>query len=380
MQFTKMLPDIDFQKIRPLKGTRNKSFEELCVQLFRSSFSSTTNFYRIDDAGGDGGVEDIAFSKDGKKIGLQAKFFEKLGQAQWSQINKSVRTALQSHIPDLIEYRIVCPRDRPKDSTSWDSYCVKWQEFAKELGYTTDINFVWQGSTDLQNVLTKKEHHDKLYYWFGCRKFSAEWLLENFQSTKRLLDIRYTPSLHVRTESEKLLDAFFVTDGFESLFWELTRKLLHSALEAIEAIKRETIGHEVNKLGEEVARFRSSFSENCGVPSISKCQNCFQQLRDRSLDVYRKFERLREEKEKEPDGNKKVYTSRPYSYELVSLEKLLATLHRADNFVARFKSYDLQKAVVLGNAGTGKSHMLARSVANAISRHQPAILVLGEQF
>ena len=167
------LPDIDFHKIRPLKDSRHKGFEELCVQIFRSTFSATTKFYRVDDAGGDGGVEDIAFRADGKKIGLQAKFFEKLGKTQWSQINKSVRTALQTHSPDLVEYRIACPCNRSKDSKSWDNYCAKWQGLAKELGYAKEVNFVWWGDTELRNDLTKKEHHDKVYYWFGCRKFST---------------------------------------------------------------------------------------------------------------------------------------------------------------------------------------------------------------
>ena len=89
---------------------------------------------------------------------------------------------------------------------------------------------------------------------------------------------------------------------------------------------------------------------------------------------------LREAEEKEPRGNKKLYTSRPYSYQLGRLEKLLTSLHRADEFIVRFKSYDVQKVLVLGNAGTGKSHLLASSVENAIRRNQPAILVLGEQF
>lgn len=108
-----MLSDINLLKIRPLEGSRNKGFEELCVQLFRYSFPTKAKFYRVNDAGGDGGVEDVAQIEHGKKIGLQAKFFEKLGQTQWSQITKSVRTALQVHSPDLIEYRIACPCNRP---------------------------------------------------------------------------------------------------------------------------------------------------------------------------------------------------------------------------------------------------------------------------
>lgn len=375
-----MLPEIDFQKIRPLKDTRHKGFEELCVQIFRSSFSSMTRFYRVDDGGGDGGVEDIAIRENGNKIGLQAKFFEKLRQTQWSQIDKSVRTALQSHAPDLLEYRIACPCDRSKDSTTWNNYCVKWQGFAKKLGYTSDVDFVWWGSTELRNVLIKKEHHDKVHYWFGCRRFSTEWLLDNFQSTNKLLDIRYTPTHHVRTESEKLLDAFFLTDGFESFFRNLIRKILSSALEGIDAIKGDAIGQEVNKLGEEVAGFRNIFSENCKVPSISISQDCFRQLRDRTLDVYRKYECLREETENKKNVSKNIYTVRPYSYQLERLEELFSSIGRADDFIARFKSYDVQMVLVRGNAGTGKSHLLASSVENAISRNQPAILVLGEQF
>lgn len=380
MRFLQMLPEIDFQKIRPLKDTRHKGFEELCVQLFRSSFSSTTRFYRVDDGGGDGGVEDIAIRENGNKIGLQAKFFEKLRPAQWSQIDKSVRTALQSHSPDLLEYRIACPCDRSKNFTTWNNYCEKWQGFAKELGYTSDVGFVWWGSAELRDFLIKEENKDKVYYWFGCRRLSMEWLLDSFHSTKKLLDIRYTPTHHVRTESEKLLDAFFLTEGFESFFWKLIRKILSSALEGVDAIKGDAIGHEANKLGEEITKFRSTLSENYGVPSISISQDCFRQLRDRTLDVYRKYEFLREGKEDKPRGSENVYTVRPYSYQLEKIGKILSSIDKADAFIARFKCYDSQKVLVLGNAGAGKSHLLASSVENAIIRNQPAILVLGEQF
>jgi hypothetical protein len=248
------------------------------------------------------------------------------------------------------------------------------------LGYSKEANFVWWGDTELRNFLIKEEHRDKVHYWFGGRKFPQEWLMEQFRSAERLLDSRYTPMHHVRTESEKFLDAFFLTDGFESSFWKSIREVLSLALEAIETIKGNTFGKEGKELTEEVERFRSTLSEDWGIPSISICQDCFQQLRDRKLDVYRKYEGLREGEEKELPGFEKVYTPRPYSNQLARLEKLLTSLNKTDDFIARFKSYDVQKVLVLGNAGTGKSHLLASSVANAISRNQPAILVLGEQF
>jgi hypothetical protein len=218
-----MLPDIDFFQIRAFQNSRNNGFEELCVQLFRASLPAKTQFYRVDDAGGDGGVEDIALLDDDKKVGLQAKFFKKLSQSQWSQINKSVKTALHTHRPNIIEYRIACPCNRPKDSKTWDNYYKKWQTYAHEHGYTNEVRFVWLGDTELRDELTKQEHYDKVFYWFGCKQFSDEWLRDKFDVSQKLLDTRYTPEHHVRTESEQKLDAFFLTERFRQTFWKRIR-------------------------------------------------------------------------------------------------------------------------------------------------------------
>ena len=325
-------------------------------------------------------MEDIAFIEQDKKIGLQAKFFEKLGQSQWSQINKSVRTALRAHSPDLVGYWIASPCNRSKDSKTWDNYCVKWSEFTRALGYAKEVDFIWLGDTELRSELTKTEHHDKVYYWFGCRRFTHEWLEEHFRITRQLLDTRYTPKHHVRTESEKTLDAFFLTDGFENAFWKLIRKVTSCAIEAFDTIKNGPAIKELQGTAEEIERFRSTFSEKSGVVPISTCRKSFQQLKDRSLDVYRRYEGFREKEEAKPHGSDERYSSRPYSYELGHLEKLLSTLYEGEEFINRFRSYDTQGALILGNAGTGKSHLLAAAVENSLARGQPAILLLGEQF
>ena len=87
------LPDINFQNIRPYKGTRHGGFEELSVQLFRSTISNTVELTRVDGAGGDGGVEAFIVLSNGGEIGLQAKYFDRLQKKQWQQISKSVNSA-----------------------------------------------------------------------------------------------------------------------------------------------------------------------------------------------------------------------------------------------------------------------------------------------
>lgn len=49
-------------------------------------------------------------------------------------------------------------------------------------------------------------------------------------------------------------------------------------------------------------------------------------------------------------------------------------------FIERFSIYDKRMALVLGNAGVGKSHLIAASVEDSLKHNQPALLLLGEQF
>lgn len=376
-----MLPDIDFFQIRAFQNSQNKGFEELCVQLFRASLPTKTQFYRVDDAGGDGGVEDIALLDDDKKIGLQAKFFKKLSQSQWSQINKSVKTALHTHRPNIIEYRIACPCNRPKDSKTWNNYYKKWQTYAHDHGYTNDVRFVWLGDTELRNELTKQEHYDKVFYWFGCKQFSDEWLKDKFGVSQKLLDTRYTPEHHVRTESEQKLDAFFLTERFRQTFWKRIRATSSCALESLDVIKSQNGIEDAKSLAEEIEQFRKTFCEAYGIPSISICRNTLKNLKNRALDIYRKYEELRKEKEsRQHSDGKRTISSRPFSYQLNQLSKLIGALNDSREFIERFSSYDARMALVLGNAGAGKSHLIAAAVENSLKHGQPALLLVGEQF
>ena len=376
-----MLPDIDFFQIRAFQNSQNKGFEELCVQLFRASFSTKTQFYRVDDAGGDGGVEDIARLDENKKIGLQAKFFKKLSQSQWSQINKSVKTALHTHRPNIIEYRIACPCNRPKTSKTWDNYCKKWQMYAHKHGYPNEVKFIWIGDTELREELTNQKHYDKVFYWFGCKQFSTEWLKNKFGVSQKLLDTRYTPEHHVKTESEQKLDAFFHADGFRQTFWKRIRSTNSCALESLDVIKIKNGIENAKSFADEIERFRKTFCEAYGIPPISVCQDYLKNLKNLTIDIYRTYEAFSKEKESKQDSDgKRRVTSRPFSYQLHQLGKLIDVLNDSIEFIERFSSYDADMALLLGNAGAGKSHIIAAAVEKSLKQGQPALMLLGEQF
>src|SRR6185437_7301187 len=99
------LATISFAQIRAYDGAQRGGFEQLSVELFVREHGLSRQLVRVNGAGGDGGVEAYAKIEGKGKLGMQAKFLDKLGDAQWRQIDESVKTALRQH-PDLRAYRV----------------------------------------------------------------------------------------------------------------------------------------------------------------------------------------------------------------------------------------------------------------------------------
>ena len=134
---------LDWSSIRPLNGGRDRGFEELCAQLARADKPAGSRFERKGTP--DAGVECYAILSDGSEWGWQAKYFDALGDSQWSQLDKSVKTALQKH-PRLVRYFVCIPLDRPdaridgQKSTKdkWDEHVEKWTKQASDKEMTVE--------------------------------------------------------------------------------------------------------------------------------------------------------------------------------------------------------------------------------------------------
>ena len=107
------MTDIDYSKIREFDGSQHNGFEEMICQLANlEQFEDSDYFVSKDGSGGDGGIECYWKFKDGTEYGWQAKYFlNSLGSNEWSQIDKSVKTALEKH-PNLTKYYVCVPKNR----------------------------------------------------------------------------------------------------------------------------------------------------------------------------------------------------------------------------------------------------------------------------
>lgn len=377
-----MLPDIDFQKIRTFKNSKNNGFEEFSVQLFRSCFKPGTRFYRVDDAGGDGGVEDIAYVNGGKKIGLQAKFFDKLNTSQWRQINRSVKTALKNHAPSLLEYRIFTPVNRSKKSKTWDNYVEKWKNHAKSLGYKRAVLFEWVGDSDIREILVDAKHRDKIYYWFGCPQFSETWLQQKFKIAIQNLDDRYTPKNHIKTEAEHQLSAFALTEDFKKTFLHNIKSVVNSGIETLNALKGTNVlsREKINTLESVTKEAQTIFKDLDVLPERPLVDQIISKYTDSAESLWEELRVLRTSEESKNPSSRHDYISRPFSSEIHWLDKLFEPLNTARSFLHKYLCYDHKKLLVRGEAGTGKSHLLGAFVQTALSRNQSSVLLLGDQF
>ena len=384
MNHTTVLQDIDFQRIRPQRGTRHGGFEELSVQLFRSAFADGNEITRVEGAGGDGGVEAFVVLASGAEIGLQAKFFDRLDSKQWAQISKSVASVFENH-PNLAEYRVAVPLDRTQaQKKKWDLLAKQWQHLARDKGLRQKIKFVWWGASEFRDFLTIPFNNAKLLYWFGCQQFSNEWLDAQNQSAIADLDCRYTPKRHVRTEAEDLLEAFFLTDKFVSDYYRNVKVMFDAGRKFDEAIQSVKLRQEVSI---ECDMFANAFRKSVGyfgngiiIPNFKPIIECLNILEAAYEKLTCRIEELNRPEKPFSNHEERLSYQGPFNWSLKLANQFEGKLQRARSFLAHFICADRRKLFVVGAAGSGKSHLLANAVLEARKRGQPALIILGEHF
>lgn len=382
------LPNIDFRSIRPLRGKQTDGFEELSVQLFHGETEGEGEFFAIEGSGGDGGVEAYRTSVDGSKVAVQSKYFDKLGTKQWNQVTKSVKSALENH-RSIRTYIVSTPLNRtPAQTKKWKSLTAEWLDYAKSLGITEPIGFVWWGYTELAELLANRRYRNQLVYWLGVPDFSQDWLNAINQANIALLGKRYSPKQHIATESGIRLEAFAWGDhGKQSIleaFLKVSTQWRKVDRSAVAKAKTNPKSKDLAKIFLGIMREITSFRwPQTGYPLIRPLNEMCRAAFDECHALQWKLGELnREEKEKlaEERGVKAGYQSGPYEsliYDLRQLANAVEDILHATNLCL---AADNSRLLLLGEAGSGKSHLIADLVTSASRRSQPALLLLGERY
>jgi hypothetical protein len=363
-------PDIRFLDIRPLDGKQSQGFEELCFQLLPWLVGEPmTNANRVDGRGGDGGVEAIATTPSGLNVGLQCKYFAGLSETQWRQIDKSVRTVIDKH-PEVARYLVCVPLNRtPAEIRKWNSLSTAWRELA------TSLTVEWVGLSELFGHLLKTDASHLKTYWFSCPEFSFDWVATQTQTAIRQLHDRYTPRLHQPTSAEERLEFLAASPGARATHRKQCSELVSVWRNVFRALPPE------------IKRLRASID-------LTKLQAAFDAMviamREGDLveqrdELVAALGALGEKAEQLVEGlfpGERPYFGPYWDFRRSSkLEDALSQTGRVIRAVSNCVHAQRQSPWVLtGEAGTGKSHLLADLALKLLAEGRACLLMVGERF
>ena len=371
---------INWNNIRPYNDSQNNAFEELVCQLAREEeIKDKKSFIRVGTP--DGGVESYVVLENGDEYGWQAKFFQTLGSSQWTQIKNSFETAFETH-PRLVKYYVCLPIDRADSRTHrrrslmdrWNEKVEEWTKHSEKKG--RKIVFVYWGASELIEKLSQEKHAGRRYFWFNQEDLTDQWFSEKLKSSINDLGKRYTPELNFELEIARIFDGLTRGVNFENQFFGFYNDLITKAkklLTSIEdnrlnSIKNEFTFH-LNKLNQVCSEF--DFKEVNRIDFNKPIDICYSLLK-----LSGEFENLISDLEGTQDKNYK------FEYKRHKNDVFYKSLSRLKNYL-KSRQVSLSNVPILilsGEAGSGKSHLLADVATKLSENSQPSIFLLGQHF
>ena len=389
------MSDIRWNSIRAIGGSQWDGFEELCAQLARRESPADSDFIRTGSQ--DAGVECFCVLSNGHEWGWQSKFFTvALRETQWSQLDKSVVKALESH-PNLKRYFVCVPRDRsdgrrPGITTEldrWNDRVRQWRRWAADRDM--DVEFVWWGSSELTERLTDTEHAGRVEFWFGdMTRFSEGWFQSRIDEAVESAGPRYTPEVNIDLSVAERL-RLFGREAEALNFIKTDTKEIRDAFRLLrprkdrDAVFAEQIGFD--KLAEADVAIRAALQRLAAPPHtnleigqlIEEIDVALEQV-DGSLSLLSSWESgsvpepgtVPSGREGRKDRNN---DTRSLLYNLSrALSGARAHLQRADALV------NGNLLILTGEAGIGKTHLLCDVARQRVGSGMPTVLLTGQRF
>ena len=383
------LPDINFENIRPVNGSRRDGFEELCCQLASlEPAPDRAKFYRK-GRGADAGVECFRKFADGTETGWQAKYLFGWDDSCASQLNKSIAAALKNH-PHLTGYVVCLPFDLP-DSRSgsrksalrkWEDWRNKWIKTSKNQSRNLTIT-LW-GKSELSELLTRNDpvYAGRTLYWFDTDSLTSAWFREQFGKARDSLGSRYTPETHIELPIRQNLIAFARHPELQNRIDRWYSRLSENARLAVNAVRDIRAGStdaHSSPLASAVHAITALLDNEPIRPEQPYPIDAWSSAASNCLKIARKALVWALSLQPSKPGDMGIEPERWARHTLHDLMVVLQEI--TDACSSDLWRLANAKAVLLkGPAGIGKSHLLADIVDHDIEEGRPAALLLGGAF
>ena len=390
------MSNIHWTNIISLNSSQNDAFEELLCQLAKKEdIQNKKKFIKVGNP--DGGVECYVILNNGDEIGFQAKWFLSTPQeTQWNQIEHSFERALQTH-PKMVTYYVAIPQDRadpriPNRSSfmdKWNEKVDKWQRLAQDK-YGREIEFIYWGTSDFITRLSEEKNAGLKSFFFNDIDLSDKWFKHQNELAIADLDKRYTPEINVELDILENFDALsrnerfkHKVDNFYHEFMVSYRNFLDHLYEKNEHIE-PLITLLTNKINTLEALYELIIFDGIAYIEFNKIEELLEEISNISYELSNTLDEInyKEIEEKNIKTSHGYRTSTKYDSNIRDFRDYLSNLYQ-------FKEIINSRALMLANnpfmildgeAGFGKSHLLADIVNERIKENSNSIFLLGQQF
>ncbi len=389
-------PNIDWHRIRHLRGSQANGFEELCCLLAGDERPAGSAFTRKGTP--DGGVECYATLADGSEVAWQAKYFDELGQNQIAQLDSSVTTAFEKH-SKLRSYVVCLPIDladprvpgRSHEKDRWNEAVKRWKADAAAKGLSVEFG-LW-GSHELIDRLTRPQNAGRLRYWFDATVLSEDWFRQRLAEAVSAAGPRYSPELHIELPIAQTFDLLGRTPAALArvkLNGRTIRKdarSFHYARQEAESVDSSSVAESdrVEAEIEQMLRLLADLSFPASgqldiaplLTSVESLNEHVEVLSDKlqSVETRLRAERKRKQQQSHDMTLDRLSSFRANAYRLRST---VGDLRWSLDSVS--KVANSQRLLVTGNAGTGKTHLFCDVARSRLDSGFPTVLLMGQGF
>ncbi len=400
--------EINFQQIRPYNGGLTDAFEELCCQIFHRLSDNTipnyqipkgSQFQRFRGAGGDGGVEALWILPNGQKWGLQAKYFGKLEAAQFQQLDKSLKTALENH-PELTKY-IFCISFNFTGKTGRGKGEIDeiqtWKEQKSQDLKSQNISIeFWTESTLRDYLLAVDTGGGLRRYWFDHEAMTRDWVQQRLNDAEAQAGKRYSPKLSVNVPAFDALEAFAHQDSWKEQVNQYLQEFNNNIQEWHRHIRNanklpENSIQIVENIAEEIISINSILNPHIHSQSSNNLERIMLQISNLIENIIQLEQIFLNELTEEYGENADTAQFRQFhagyqsdfpAAKLDTSRDLLKCLYKIKKWInsPEFILPNSQFMLLRGCAGVGKTHAIVDHALHINNRGQICLVFYGEDF
>lgn len=388
-------PDINFRNIRKHRSSQNDGFEELTRQLVLAEPPDGATGIEHRGPGADGGVEIIVHFADGRVWGWQSKYFtDGFGSSEVGQLRKSFSAALTNY-PKLEKYYVAIPRnlsghgegDIDTQTKNWTAF-VQWcEDQAAAVKRTVEI-VLWNDTYFVSRLQkTDPAHAGMRLYWFDETVLDQDWFERQLKKSLAFIGNRYREPDHVDVKIGGTLGIITKGQGFQERLASVWNGL---------ASATEKLGTVIRTLDKTDSRFTDFEQTASLLGALSKAADetdpeklydqriagLLKMLRDveknLSVDFVLQQARFLTRKDpKKPESDRESYVYPEKTRRLLS-EVNVAVMNASQEFsLQEIQLFRTPALLIEGEAGIGKSHIIAREVQRHVQGGFPAVFVPG---